>query len=370
MYLSDVFKFTQGLGQKGHQIGRKVGDAIELLTLGMINLHPELTTYLEIEDGVEGATSAKHKVEFSFYNLNEVGQPSKISEELFGIIECKKVGVEQTIKQNYKQWLATPENKRDFHLTNGYDFTISPSATTFKWSIKIIGESSNNDNLKITIVKNEDGNVVETETKSFNVTANQQLLIAVNTNNELFLLGPTEKLSQIEGSIHKCIIIEIKKITGTNITAINVNESLPGPQTPEKAKQASFVSLDVRKKVLGQFDKSENKDFISILVIGEASHWEEKSRSMVRLCNDFNLIVPDKVLVYLFSKFEERFGENYQDNITKTKYRNSQEVRDVISEIIDHFNKEILCEMETENFVQFKYENIENHNRLVVEPID
>ena len=91
---------------------------------------------------------------------------------------------------------------------------------------------------------------------------------------------------------------------------------------------------------------------------------------MVRLCNDFNLIVPDKVLVYLFSKFEERFGENYQDNITKTKYRNSQEVRDVISEIIDHFNKEILCEMETENFVQFKYENIENHNRLAVEPID
>ncbi len=33
MHLSDVFKYTQGLGQKGHQIGRKVGDAIELLML-------------------------------------------------------------------------------------------------------------------------------------------------------------------------------------------------------------------------------------------------------------------------------------------------------------------------------------------------
>ena len=54
MNLSDVFKFTQGLGQKGHQIGRKVGDAIELLTLGMIHLNPELTSYLVIEDGVEG----------------------------------------------------------------------------------------------------------------------------------------------------------------------------------------------------------------------------------------------------------------------------------------------------------------------------
>src|SRR5687767_7177393 len=98
MHLSDVFKFTQGLGQKGHQIGRKVGDAIELLTLGMINQDPALAKFLVIEDGVEGATSAKHKVEFSFYDLDEEDEPSKLSEELFGIIECKKVGVEQTIK--------------------------------------------------------------------------------------------------------------------------------------------------------------------------------------------------------------------------------------------------------------------------------
>ena len=154
------------------------------------------------------------------------------------------------------------------------------------------------------------------------------------------------------------------------MTEINVNESLPGPQTPEKAKQASFVSLDVRKKVLGQFDKSENKSFISILVIGEASHWEEKSRSMIRLCNDHNLVIPDKVLVYLFAKFEEIFGEDYQDNITKTKYRESNEVRELIAEIIDHFDNKILREMGTDIFMQFEYENIENSNRLTVSSID
>ena len=69
MNLSDVFKFTQGLGQKGHQIGRKVGDAVELMTLGMINLDEILAKYLVVEDGVEGATSAKHKVEFSFFEV-------------------------------------------------------------------------------------------------------------------------------------------------------------------------------------------------------------------------------------------------------------------------------------------------------------
>ena len=45
MYLSDVFKYTQKIKQKGHQIGRKVGDAIELLTLGMINNEQSLTDF-------------------------------------------------------------------------------------------------------------------------------------------------------------------------------------------------------------------------------------------------------------------------------------------------------------------------------------
>jgi len=369
MYLSDVFKFTQGLGQKGHQIGRKVGDAIELLTLGMINLHHELTKYLVIEDGVEGATSAKHKVEFYFYKLDANENPSRISEELFGIVECKKVGVEQTIRQSFKQWQSITGNKRDFYLTDGYEFTISPSATNFKWSIIIKGNDTAEGNIKVTIIKIEDGTILETETKYFKCIFDQQLLIAVNLHNELSLLGPNEKLSQIEGSIHKCIIVEVKQLSGINITKINVNESLPGPQTPEKAKQASFVSLDVRKKVLGQFDKSENKSFISILVIGEASHWEEKSRSMVRLCNDYNLVVPDKILVYLFSKFLESFGDHYQDKITKTSYRDSADVRDLIANIILHFEKKVLSEMETGDFMQFKYENIDNHNQLIVAPI-
>ena len=144
---------------------------------------------------------------------------------------------------------------------------------------------------------------------------------------------------------------------------------MPGPQTPEKAKQASFVSLDVRKKVLGQFDKTDNKSFVSILVIGEASHWEEKSRSMIRLCNDYNLIVPDKVLVYLFSKFEEKFGEDYQDLITKTNYKDSLSIRDLVLEIITHFDKKILQDMETNEFVSFKHSVVNGTNRLVLEPI-
>lgn len=290
MNLSDIFKFTQGLGQKGHQIGRKVGDAIELLTLGIINLNSNLTKHLIIENGVEGATTAKHKVEFSFYNL-ENEKPSKKAEDLFGLIECKKVGVEQTVKQNFKTWKSQPENKKDFFETNGYSFTISPSNKNYKWKILVTPSDVQGNNLLVQTSKIESEEEDIEANFTFNCNNNSQILIAVDVNYDLHILGPNQILSEIEISLNKCVIIQTISTKQGKVSRINVNESLPGPQTPEKAKQASFVSLDVRKRVLGRFDKTDDKSFISILVIGEASHWEDKSRAMIRLCNDYNLIL-------------------------------------------------------------------------------
>jgi len=370
MNLSNVFKFTQGLGQKGHQIGRKVGDAIELLTLGMIHLEENLVPFLVIEDGVEGATTAKHKVEFSFYNLDENSSPTKEPNDLFGLIECKKVGVEVTVKQNFKKWKSRAENKSSFHSTNGYEFGIAPRDINTKWKITILGELNDRNNLKVTVLKLENKVEVEKTNYRFNVAENNQILFVLTVNHELSVLGPNEKLSQIVDSLSKCIIVSIKKLEDNKVKEIKVDDSLPGPQTPEKAKQASFVSLDVRKKVLGRFDKTDDKSFISILVIGESSHWEEKSRSMVRLCNDHNLTIPDEILVYLFEKFEGEFGDDYQAKITKTNFRDDEIVRQLISQIIEHFGSKVLQDMETENFVEFKHSVVGNSNRVIIEEIE
>lgn len=369
IHLSDVFKFTQGLGQKGHQIGRKVGDAIELVTFAMIAKEPALSTFLVVEDGVEGATSAKHKVEFAFYNLNERNQHNRNSENLFGIIECKKVGVEQTVKQNFKTWLAVAANKRDFYLTNGYSFTISPSNTNFKWSISVTASIVDPNNLAVIVERIFEGEITDQSEFSFNCALNNQILIVQDMNDELFVLGPNQILSEIEASLKKCIVIQIKSIIDGKVKSIHVNDSLPGPQTPEKAKQASFVSLDVRKKVLGRFDKSDDNTFISILVIGEASHWEEKSRSMVRLCNDFNLIIPDAVLVKLFKEFDNAFQNNYQNMITKTKYRNSEEVRGIVNGVIDFFEGKVLFEMGSNQFMEFEHFTQDGKNKLRLKPL-
>lgn len=370
MHLSDVFKFTQGLGQKGHQIGRKVGDAIELLVLGMIKLDDELTKFLAIEDGVEGATTAKHKVEFSFYNLGE-GEPSKKTEDLFGIIECKKVGVEVTIKQNFKIWSKKSENKVNFHETNGYSFGINPKSTEFKWQLKFTSEVSNDssNNARLLVEQFHKKDKIDSVIRNYTLQQGEKLLIALDTDSTLHVIEPSQSLMDIGGHLSKCIIITAKEVSANGITKIKVDDSLPGPQTPEKAKQASFVSLDVRKKVLGQFDiNEEDKSFISILVIGEASHWEEKSRSMVRLCNNHNLIIPDNILVSLFQKFEIAFGENYQEKITKSEYKNSSDVKDLISELIEEYDRKIMLDMATDQYVEFKYKEVGGSNRIIIEP--
>lgn len=286
------------------------------------------------------------------------------------MIECKKVGVEVTIKQNFKKWKTKAENKQSFHSTNGYEFGIAPRNVNNKWKIKVIGERSGRNNLKVNVLKYEDSVQIEDTNYRFRVIEGDQVLAALTVDFNLSILGPTENLAQITGSLSKCVIITIKKIESQNVKEIKVDDSLPGPQTPEKAKQASFVSLDVRKKVLGRFDKTEDKSFISILVIGEPSHWEEKSRSMVRLCNDHNLTIPDNVLVYLFSRFEEEYGVNYQDKITKTNYRDDETVRELVNEVIEHFESKILQDLETENFVGFKYSNVDDSNRGVIEEME
>lgn len=365
MALSNIYKFTQGLGQVGHQIGRKVGDAIEILVLGVISNNQSLLPFLVVEDGVEGATSAKHKVEFSFYNLDENGFPIKSnSEQLFGIIECKKVGVEQTIKQNFKVWNGANPS---FDTSNGYSFVMSPTCRSFKWHLHIEPLISQENNLRIKINKIV-GDETEEQVHEINVVSETQILFATDLLNNLHIKFSDQSLSEINEQINKCIIVQIKSVVDNKINKINVNEALPGPQTPEKAKQASFVSLDVRKKVLGSFDKINNDEFISILVIGEADHWEAKSRSMIRLCNDYNLYIPDDIIVSLFEMFRERFDNNYQSLLTKRNFLHNNDVKNLVNELLLEKEFKILKDLDSNLYMKFEYAFEDGKNKLKVIP--
>lgn len=363
MYLSNIFKFTEGLRQDGHQIGRKVGDALELLTFAMIEKNINLMECLVVENGIEGATSAEHKVEFSFYQMNENGIPNKIPESLFGLIECKKVGVEQTINNTFKKWRV---QNPIFYLTDGYNFVIKSSI--YKYSINL-SPLNNGKNLKCDVeINNINSQESINSTVEYNLNSNDRILLAIDVNGCLHIKGPNEYLSSIVDNIQSCKIIRVNKVESNKIKDLIIEDALCGPQTPEKAKQASFVSLDVRKRVLGHFDKlpNDNDKFVSILVIGEASHWENKSRSMIRLCNDYNLLVPDDAIVLLLQKFKHYFGNDYQNMIAKSLYQNNVDVKRITNEVLDEFNNKILKDMDTDEWVKFDCQNIEGNFYLRV----
>ena len=89
-YITNLYKCIANYNLMGHQIGRKVGDMLEILTMGVVYQNNELKRHLSTEGKLEGYTSAGHKVEFGFFNN------PRTKEGLFGAIECKCVGVEVT----------------------------------------------------------------------------------------------------------------------------------------------------------------------------------------------------------------------------------------------------------------------------------
>ena len=115
VYLSDVYVYTEQFGKKGHQMGRKVGDMLEILTMGYCLFKENLKKAMRTEIALEGFTGAKHKVEFSFYDSNEE------KNKLIGFIECKKVGVEVTVHSK------TRDSSLQIPVGNSFTHNISPT---------------------------------------------------------------------------------------------------------------------------------------------------------------------------------------------------------------------------------------------------
>jgi hypothetical protein len=192
--------------------------------------------------------------------------------------------------------------------------------------------------------------------QTFKAVAGDKFLITITVDGNFRLLNNLESLVDVSAPIQSCVIVTVKEAYsgGLLIKSILVEDCLAGPQTPEKAKQASFVSLDVRKKLLGRFDKDVGDSrFTSILVIGEASHWEKKSRAMIRLCNDWNLIVPDAVIIEFFKKMKAEFGETYQERISKAFYGSDKVIREMTNAVIEKFGGKVMHDMDTGVFKAF-----------------
>lgn len=323
VYLSDVFKYISHYRRAGHQIGRKVGDMLEVVTLAALHLNDGAKSRLVLEPKLVGFSGAGHKVEFGLFNLGDDDKPLLEMRELAGFVECKKVGVEQTIDGGFKRSFGA-------RAIIPYGTPIAVKLAP-KWAdaarINVVF-SRNGEATRIRATLN--GEVCHEEV----VGDGERIIFGLTVDGRPFFLGNAESLRDIPESIRSCRILEIDSHTREGVRCL-LNTCLAGPQTPEKAKQASFVALDVRKGLFGQFDMRENETACpSILVMTEFSHWEQKSVNMISACIDHNLVVDDALIIEAMEAFENAFGDGFLDLISKETFMARADVRAVTFALI------------------------------------
>ena len=129
-YPTSTFKYTSHCRLGGHQIGPKVGDMPELLTMGAVFQRDDLRPRLHTEPKGVGFSGAEHKVEVVILNEPHKDQSvSVIGSEISGpstilsFIECTKVGAEQSINDTFKKSFPKHGN-RSFEIPFGSNLEV------------------------------------------------------------------------------------------------------------------------------------------------------------------------------------------------------------------------------------------------------
>lgn len=344
-YITNLYKCISNYNLMGHQIGRKVGDMLEILTMGVIYQNNDLKNHLDTEGKLEGFTSAGHKVEFGFFDNpeNKTG--------LFGAIECKCVGVEET--------KFTTEHVKTLRVNDSFKISLSGQwmNSAIVITVKLLSVCANNIVIEIT-------NSSDTRIQKLTLSTGENIKLVVDENQAFFNTSPHgNMLFEIPEIIRICKTLKVDTINSNkNECKFTLWNCLTGPQTIEKAKQASLVAMDLRKKIDGKWGKEDvdpsTKKMTFIHIICEFSHWEEKSRNVIKTCIDHNLIIPDKILIYAFQCFEKKFGTaNMLPYISKRKFQTDSQVRSVINNVLAHFENHILYDIEQNCYVSINLKN-------------
>lgn len=350
--LSDVFKYISHFRHAGHQVGRKVGDMLEVLTYAAIVRDHALFSRLHIEPKLFGFCDAGHKVEFTLLSdalyVGEIPERRKGGQivdpkSVIGFIECKRVGVEQTVNLKFKKQFKVHRNKFykvPFNESFNINFQSKPAGNNHFYTVTFI----NNNIIRIT--KKEDEAFLFEEP----VSGGSRIIFTLSEDNRSDVLGNTESLRDKPYTLKNCRILDIDSIESGYVVAL-LNDCLAGPQTPEKAKQSSFVALDVRKLRFDSFDKRPNEtEMISVLVVTEFTHWEKKSRNMITSCLDKVLEIPDALIVEAFIRFENIFGSDFYSYITKDNFEFDEAARKIAVDFVDEHDGKIFIDLDDGRF--------------------
>ncbi len=84
--------------------------------------------------------------------------------------------------------------------------------------------------------------------QSFSFKPQENVKFIMDEKNNCFVVTPkSNMLTEIPSIIRTCKIVRFQNLSN-DLATFAMYECLSGPQTIEKAKQASFVAMDLRKK--------------------------------------------------------------------------------------------------------------------------
>lgn len=347
-HLSDVFKYISYFRHVGHQVGRKVGDMLEVLTYSALARENDLLSRLCVEPKLHGFSDAGHKVEFVLFkdqNLDADNKPQvtkggdiKNPNKIIAFIECKRVGVEQTINTGFKKKFIKHGNSKNYLIPYDKEMKVSSAPRGQEkhcYTLTFLRDGT------VKIVKEGSDFLFEEK-----ITPNHRIIFALFEGGKSAVIGNGNSLRDYNEKLKSCRILEIDGANEHGVFGL-LNDCLAGPQTPEKAKQSSFVALDVRKKRFNSFDKRQNeKEMPSILVLTEFSHWEQKSQNMIKSCLDKNFVIEDSVIVEAFEAFEGQFGTDFYDKITKDNYEKNADVKSITDNLVNKYQGKIFKDIE------------------------
>ena len=231
--LSDTFKYISHFRHAGHQVGRKVGDMLEVLTYAAIARDNEMLARLQVEPKLHGFSGAGHKVEFillSSTNIDEQGNPKVINggeitdpSNVISFIECKKVGVEQTVNGKFKKTFPKNGNNKSYKVPfdNTFPISFAPrGGERHTYSVTFTPDR------KIRITKSEDTNFLFEE----NLIDESRIIFTLSPDGLSEVIGNNRSLRNYAPTLANCRILEIISVSDSGVIAL-LNDCLSGPQT-------------------------------------------------------------------------------------------------------------------------------------------
>jgi hypothetical protein len=248
--ISDIFYYFEALTdlKSGRTVGRKIGVVQEIVLRKYIEQSDELARRLYLEQKLEGASGATHKVEFSWYAI------APVTVSAGDIIGRSGVTLERIDLEKQAVRLRTPAGRA---TTVRMD---SPTITSGALR-KHLGQSQLDLRLRS----------VDAQNASFDVVDRSKLLASLESKR-----------------------VGAQRFSGSD----NLGS---GIQTIEKAKQASLVAIDLDLKVNGTVkplqQRGAQKNLLSFVALGNGVHWTAKDKAVLGTYVDFTFLVPDQSII-------------------------------------------------------------------------